>query len=340
MFNANKSVFIKDDNYLKEIQIQKLELQKERYKLQTEKIENNKWIRENARDELIIEKIIQAINNLPSLEIPEIIPVIHSKREYCLLFGDEHYGTEFEIRGLFNEIINSYSPEIFESRMWELLNQVIQFIKEKDITKLNVFSMGDSTDGLIRVKQLMKLRYGVIEGTVYYANFISNWLNELSKIVCVEFQMVYGNHTELRLFSQPKGTFKNENTGLFIRELIEARLQDNPNFSITKNPTGLIFANICNMNILGIHGEVKNLEQAVKDFSNVYKTQIDILIAGHKHHSLSENIGVNRDIVGIPSIIGVDDFSLELKKTANAGATIIGIEENKGKVCEENIKLN
>ncbi|MFA6667693.1 MAG: hypothetical protein WCS51_05030, partial [Bacilli bacterium] len=82
------------------------------------------------------------------------------------------------------------------------------------------------------------------------------------------------------------------------------------------------------------------LEQAVKDFSNVYKTQIDILIAGHKHHSLSENIGVNRDIVGIPSIIGVDDFSLELKKTANAGATIIGIEENKGKVCEENIKLN
>ena len=142
MFNANKSVFIKDDNYLKEIQIQKLELQKERYKLQTEKIENNKWIRENARDELIIEKIIQAINNLPSLEIPEIIPVIHSKREYCLLFGDEHYGTEFEIRGLFNEIINSYSPEIFESRMWELLNQVIQFVKEKDITKLNVFFYG------------------------------------------------------------------------------------------------------------------------------------------------------------------------------------------------------
>ena len=200
--------------------------------------------------------------------------------------------------------------------------------------------MGDSTDGLLRVKQLMKLRYGVIEGTVYYTNFISNWLNELSKKVCVEFQMVYGNHTELRMLGQPKGTFKDENTGLFIRELIEARLQNNPNFSIIKNPTGLIFANICNMNILGIHGEVKNLEQAVKDFSNVYKTQIDILIAGHKHHSLSENIGVNRDIVGIPSIIGVDDFSLELKKTANAGATIIGIEENKGKVCEENIKLN
>ena len=34
-----------------------------------------------------------------------------------LVFGDEHYGAEFELKGLFGEIINSYSPEIFEKRM-------------------------------------------------------------------------------------------------------------------------------------------------------------------------------------------------------------------------------
>lgn len=340
MFDANKSKVLDGDEYLKETQEARLSLQKEKYKVQTEKLENNRWIRENCRDELILEKIIEAINNLPPLDIPEVLPVIHNIREYFLLFGDEHASAEFEIRGLFNEILNSYSPEIFESRMWDLLNQVVDYVAEKNITKLNVFSMGDSTDGLLRVGQLMKLRYGVIEGSIYYANFISNWLNELSRHVNIEFQMVHGNHTELRMLGQPKGTFKNDNTGLFVREIIEARLQNNPNFNMTKNPTGLIFAEICGLNVLGIHGEVKNLEQAIKDFSKTYNTRIDIMIAGHLHHSKSETVGVNSEVINVPSIIGIDDFSLSLNKTSNAGATIIGIEEGKGKVSEENIKLN
>jgi hypothetical protein len=315
-------------------------IQKERYKLQTEKLENNRWLRENARDELILEKIISAINNLPALDIPEVLPFIHNKREYCLLFGDEHFNAEFEIRGLFNEILNEYSPEIFERRMWDLLDQTVDYIDEKHITKLNVFSMGDSTDGLIRVGQLMKLRYGVIEGTIQYARFISTWLNELSKYVNIEFQMVHGNHEELRMLGQPKGTFKNDNTGLFVKEIIQTRLGNNPNFNMIVNPTGLIFTNICGLNLLGIHGEIKNLEQAIKDFSNTYKTQIDILIGGHLHHSKSEAVGVGRDVIKVPSIIGIDDFSMSLNKTSNAGATIIGIEESKGLVSQEHIKLN
>lgn len=316
------------------------ELQKERYKIQTEKLELNRWLRQDARDELIVEKIVEAISNLPPLKIPEVLPVIHSNREYCLGFGDEHYNAEFEIRGLYNEVLNSYSPEIFESRMCDLLNQVIDIIHKEQIAKLNVFEMGDFSDGLLRVSQLMKLRYGTIEGTIKYADFICNWLNKLSNYVNIEFQMVFGNHSELRMLGQPKGTFKDDNTGLYVREIIKERLKDNPNFHMTINPTGLIFTEICNLNLLGIHGEVKNLETALKDFSNTYRTNIDILIGGHLHHSKSECVGVNRDVISIPSIIGVDDFSLSLNKTSNAGATLFVVEEGKGKVQEYNIKLN
>ena len=323
-----------------EIDVKIRELKKERYKLQTEKLENNRWLRENARDELITEKIIQAIHDLPSLDIPEVLPIIHSNKEFNLAFGDEHFNTEFEIRGLYNEILNAYSPEIFESRMWDLLNQVIEIVHKEQITKLNVFSMGDFTDGLLRVSQLMKLRYGTIEGTIKYADFICNWLNKLTNYVNVEYQMVFGNHSELRMLGQPKGTFKDDNTGLYVREIIKERLKDNPNFHMTINPTGLIFTEICGFKLLGIHGEVKNLETALKDFSNTYNTQIDILIGGHLHHGRSECVGVNRDIISVPSIIGIDDYSLSLNKTSNAGATLFIVEEGKGKVQEYNIKLN
>lgn len=321
------------------VAVQICELQKERCKIQTEKLEFNRWLRENARDELIVEHICQAVEKLEPLAIPNPIHTDLSDREGVLVFGDEHYGTEFEIHGLHNEIINSYSPDIFESRMWNLLEQTISITTKEGFSKIHVFSMGDFEDGLLRVKQLMQLRYGVVEGTVRYADFISNWLNELSKYVEVEFQTTSGNHTELRMLGQPKGTFTKENMSLVVDAMITTRLANNPNFTFVKNPTGYIFADILGYKLLGIHGEVKSMEQAIKDFSQMYRVQLDFLIAGHKHHSRSETVGINQEVINVPSIIGVDDYSLSIHKMSNAGATFLVFEKGKGKVIEYAIKL-
>ena len=321
------------------VAVQIRELQKERCKIQTEKLELNRWLRENARDELIVEHICQAVEKLEPLAIPNPIHTDLSDREGVLVFGDEHYGTEFEIHGLHNEIINSYSPDIFESRMWNLLEQTISITTKEGFSKIHVFSMGDFEDGLLRVKQLMQLRYGVVEGTVRYADFISNWLNELSKYVEVEFQTTSGNHTELRMLGQPKGTFTKENMSLVVDAMITTRLANNPNFTFVKNPTGYIFADILGYKLLGIHGEVKSMEQAIKDFSQMYRVQLDFLIAGHKHHSRSETVGINQEVINVPSIIGVDDYSLSIHKMSNAGATFLVFEKGKGKVIEYAIKL-
>lgn len=315
------------------------EINKERVKLQTEKLEYNRWLREEARDELIAEKIINAIKENNSLISPAPLAVNQSSKSAVLAFGDEHYGTEFTIYGLYGEIINSYSPEIFEQRMWALFYKVLEIIKKEDLTTLYVFALGDFTDGVLRCSQLMKLRYGVVEGTVRYANFIANWLNELSKHVKVKYQMVYGNHSELRLLGQPKGTFKEENTGLFVKEMINAKLENNPNFEMIVNPTGLIFDVIEGFNTLAIHGEVRNMENAIKDFSNTYNTDIRILIGGHMHHYKAETVGVNREVINVPSIIGIDDYSVSLNKTSNPGATLLVVEENAGISIEYKIKL-
>ena len=315
------------------------EINKERVKLQTEKLEYNRWLREEARDELICEKICSAIKECNSLIAPEPIIVNKSSRSAILAFGDEHYAAEFTIYGLHGEIINSYSPEIFEQRMWSLFHKVLDIVKKEDLTTLYVFALGDFTDGILRCSQLMKLRYGVVEGTVKYANFIANWLNELSKYVKIKYQMVYGNHSELRMLGQPKGTFKEENTGLFVREMINARLENNPNFEMVINPTGLVFDTIEGFNTLAIHGEVRNMENAIKDFSNTYNTDIRILIGGHMHHYKAETVGVNREVVNVPSIIGIDDYSMSLNKTSNPGATLLVIEKDAGISVEYKIKL-
>lgn len=329
-----------DDEYSKEIQVQKRELEKERVKFQTEKLEYNKWLREEARDELIAEKLISAIKEIKcEYLIPSPIYDFTKGKTGILMFGDEHFGAKFEIRGLFGEVLNAYSPEIFESRMWDLYNQVIDIIEKENLTDISIYSLGDFTDGILRVKQLFTLKYGVIEGTVIYAKFIVNWLNKLSQRVYIRFQMVHGNHSELRMLNQPKGTFTNDNTGLVVKAFIETCLADNPNFEFIQNPTGLIFENIYGGNFLGIHGEVKNMERAIKDFSNTYNTQIDYLIGGHLHHDKSEVVGINKEVINVPSIIGIDDYSVSLNKTSNAGATFIVFEEGCGIKVKYPIKL-
>ena len=325
------------DEYTK----RKHELDKARVKLQTEKLEYNRWLREEARDELICEKICEAIKTLPPLEIPKRIIPTHSNREGVLLLADAHYGVEFKIFGLFGEILNEYSPEIFEVRMWNLLDQVVEICRKEGFTSLNVYDLGDEIDGLLRVSQLWKLRYGVLDSAVYYGRFIVNWLNELSKSVYVKYQMVKdSNHCQLRLLGQPKNTFKDENVSVIITEKIIDKLGDNPNFEFIQNPTGLIFDdNIVGYSVLGAHGECKNLEQAIKELSRTYKTEIDFMVGGHKHHQNSINVGIESDVIGAPSIIGIDDYSLSLNKTSDPGATLFVLEDGSGKVMEYNIKL-
>lgn len=329
------------ERHYDELDIKKRELEKEKIKLQTEKLEYNKWLREEARDELIAEHIVAAIKSLPPLEVPNRIIPIHSNREGVLLLADAHYGAEFKIVGLFGEVLNEYSPEIFEARMWNLLNQVVEICRKEGFASLNVYDLGDEIDGLLRVSQLWKLRYGVIDSAVYYGRFITTWLNELSKYVCVKYQMVKdSNHCQLRLLGQPKNTFKDENVSVIIADKIMDRLSDNLNFEFVRNPTGLIFDNnVAGYSILGAHGECKNLEQAIKDLSKTYKTQIDFMVGGHKHHQNSTNVGVESDVIAAPSIIGIDDYSLSLNKTSDPGATLFVLERGVGKVMEYNIKL-
>lgn len=343
MFSANQSKFSSDNAVLNEIKEQRRELEKERRKLQAEKTDYNRWLRENARDELIVEKIENAIGELQPYENPmPLSPLSVNDKKGVLGIADAHYGVDFEIKGLFGETINKYSPEIFEERMWRLFDKTIEIIEQNHLTELHVFDLGDGIDSIIRLSsQLMKLRYGIIDSTIKYADFLANWLNELSKYVNIKFQMVKdSNHTQLRICNAPKGSFTDENMNKVMLTLIKERLKTNPNVRIIENPTGLIYSNICGFNVLAIHGEVKNFGNAVNEFSRTYDTKINYILAGHKHHAKYEEMGMDCEAINVRSIIGVDNYGLSLNKTSNAGASLFIFEAGLGKTCEYTIKLN
>lgn len=326
--------------YLKQLQIEKDEIFKERQKLRDEKNEYARWKREEARDEYICEKIADAIQALQPLEVPKAIAYESTGTQDAILcFGDTHYGIEFSIKGLYGEVINEYNPEIFEDRMQILFSKVADVIKKNKLKRLTILSLGDEIDGMLRVSQLMKLRYGVVESSIRYADYISNWFNELSKLVHIDFYSTKGNHCDLRLLGEPKGTFKDENMTFVINEFIKIRLQHNPNFTFHENETGLIYFNAQGYNVLGMHGEVKDMENALYRFSNKYKAPIDILVGAHKHHYNAKTVGRYTEAISVPSVMGVDPFAMDIGKTSHPGALLFVVEQGEGLVEEKRFNL-
>lgn len=340
MKNACKNIDPDFTGDVTDVTVQKRELEKERKKLQTEKLEYNRWLRENAREEMIYEQINDGINKLTPLEIPEPRAIKEQNREAVLCLADAHFNTEFEIKGLFGEVLNSYSPEIFYQRMWYLRDKVREICERENMSVLHIFGLGDDNDGLLRLTDnLFKLRWGVIDSTLIYADFMANWINEISKFVDVKLQIVEdSNHNQLRLCSAPKNAFKGENLSKVIIHIIKSRLKDNPCVTITQNPTGYIYENILGYNLMGIHGEVKSLKEAIDNLSKLYGLRIDYLIGGHKHHS--EEYGFDCEGISVGSIIGIDSYSTHLMRSSNASATMLIVEEGNGIVTKHTIKLN
>lgn len=334
------SKMVSDEYYDKIVERQR-SLQKTLYKVQTEKLEYNRWLREDARDELFEERVIASIKKYATISSPpQRIEVEHHNRAGILAIADCHFGKEYKIYGLSNEVINEYSPEVFYSRMEQIFNETIEQVEKESLSVIHIYNLGDSVEGFIRNSQLWSLRWGVIDSAIIFGNYMGGWLRELSEYVSIIYHQTDGNHDELRLLDGKKGQHLCESAGKIIKNCIILKNENNPNFQYVENKTGLIFDTVCGYNILGVHGEVKNLAQAIKDFDNIYDTKISYLIAGHKHHGEFKNCGVRKGCIGIGSVVGSDDWSMQIRHCADATASFIIFEEGKGKVDEHTYVLN
>lgn len=335
---------VEDDEFLDKLTQKKLELQKERAKLSAEKNEINKWIREQSRAELFYEKYLGILSKRKLPDVPEYkIPFNVLDSDWTLNFADMHYGKDVKIFGLEDEILAEYNTEIFEKRMWDLLNQTVHMIEKENIRHLNVFNLADSIDGILRMNQLQSIQLGIIDSQMGFADFMVVWLNELSKYANIDYYSTQGNHDEIRPLGSSKGDFPNENVARLINWHLERMLDKNPNVTIHKNKP-LAYVDIVGTKVLATHGQdEKNLENSIKDYTNTYNKKIHMLLTGHLHNTNTKTVGMdgmqNIEFYQHPSICGIDDYSMKLKKTAPAGATMMRIERGLGRTATFDFKL-
>lgn len=337
---------IQDENKLQEILIAKKELEKERKKIQTINLEYNQYVRDISRFELFNEKIKEAIDNMPALIFSNTIQdKFNSKQTAVLCISDAHNGVEFNMQTVFNEPINIYSPDILKKRLNKLADTVIKDYKNNfNYKKLIVFDLGDGIQNILRLSDIAKLKTGVIDSVLQYAEMISQFLNKIQNElnIQIEFSCLGGNHSELRLISTGRN-WESENLGKVIREFIALRLKDNQNIKVDPY-SDFSFKQIEGINILAIHGDdsKKNINE-ISYWEQYHNITIDILLMGHFHHQEQISLGYSptgdKEIIIVPSLIGIDEFSRKNRKLARAGAKFILFEDN-NKTWEKVIYLN
>lgn len=323
----------------------------DKQKLRDLRREINSYMRSDARRQELADAIVEAARQMPKLERPPVSPTVYTdrteNRELVLGIGDMHYGAEFNIKGLRgDDVLNAYNREIFEKRMDSLLDQAAAIVMHEEVSVVHLCFVGDMIDGMIHKNQLTKLEYGVIDQTMYLAEYLAEWINSLSEYAYVVVHAVNGNHSEVRPLGAKSREFEDENLERIILWYLKARLQENELVSVEGKGERREYFSVFDYHFMLLHGDGafgKKISDIARDSVNLYGVPVDFFLCGHLHKAEEFNAGVTRDgnsvILRVPSICGMNDYAVAGEMGGEPGAIALVMEREYGRRCTYPIRL-
>jgi hypothetical protein len=332
---------IKEDSLIQELEEKKLEIIKERKKLQATKLELNRNLTHESRFELFYENIRDEIKRLPLPNFESLpLGIRYRNSEYIQVFTDIHYGAKFKSEN------NEYSTKICKERFDNLLIETVEYCKQENINKLNVIELGDSIQGMLRMTDIKLNEIPVVQAVVEISRIIANYLNELSKYVYIEYyHTMQSNHSQTRPLGSKASELATEDLEMVIGNYIKDLLSDNDRINVNLSDKDYFTLDVCGYDCLGLHGhQVKNVRGVVKDYSMLHRKFYQYALLGHTHAGQTMVVGEGIDnaieILVTPSFVGSDPYSDSLKVGAKAMSKIYKFQEGKGLVQTTNIILN
>lgn len=334
-YNDALSSSISETEQLKEIELQRRELEKEKIRLQDQKREYKNLLRYDARSEHLRDEIFKAAREVSSrkpLTWSSPLPYLSQQKEAVLLISDWHYGI------LSDNYWNKFNPEIFYERINTLVTKAIIYGKEQGITTLHVMNLGDMVSGLIHVSVKIQSSEDVISQTKIVAETISEMLGKLSsEFEKVKFYSVRGNHD--RVVPQKNDQISKESFADIIPWYVQARTTQIDNFEIMENTYDdeMIVADVCGNHVIGSHGHKDKLNEVASNLPVMLKVIPSTIVMGHYHHNYEKEFN-GIDVIVNPTLSGVDEYARDIRKTSKPAQKML-IYDQTGQICTYKILL-
>ena len=334
MLEANKGKFLDDDNYLKEITLQKRELAKEKQKLSDERVEFNRLIREEARKESfedLIKRVIGEAVEPIKIEANEIKSYT-SNNDLLVHLTDIHTGIEVD------SYINTFNKDVLADRIEKYVGEILS-IKETHNSENCYIVIGEILSGLIHNNLRLQNNMDLIEQFKYISMLISEMLVILSK----EFNSIYvyvtiGNHS--RIVARKEESLQGENFDLLLPFYLRASLQNINNVFIRDNEIeqSIAMFNVRGHNVFASHGDKDNPSSVVQNWTMMFGIKPNIVLLGHRHTNGLTTV-YDTKVIESGCVSGSDPYAISIRKSNKPEQTVSVINEN-GLVCIYDVTLN
>lgn len=331
-------VFEKYENgeYLKELQSQKQELEKQQVKVRDERNELRRVIREEARKESFKDQVLRSISESdchPLLydENKQFTGYLKSDNDLIISLTDLHTGIEID------NYFNKFNEDVLRDRLNKYLDKIFEVQLRHGSENVYVI-LSELVSGVIHTELRIENNQNLIEQFLTATNFISEFLSELSyKFNEVNVFMCPGNHS--RISPKKEDSLKGENIDHLAIPFLEAKLQnfDNINFHNNSIEESVAMFNVRGNVVMASHGDKDSPNNVVQKFTLMFGIRPSIVYLGHRHTNAMTTV-YDVKVVQSGCMSGADNYCMD-KRLKNRPEQTISVISDDGLDCFYDMKF-
>lgn len=335
MLAANHSKFADSNAQIREIEVQKRELERRKIQFRDER---NAWQRQNYIDARVEQKLDLLEDKLTeqgkiNFDAHENVN-ISSDNDLLVILSDFHIGQ------CFRSVWGEYNSDIAQKRLNQLLNEIISIQKLHNSEKCYISLQGDMLSGNIHKTIQVTNRENVIEQIKIASELISSFCYELTKYFSTVFlSSVVGNHTRM---DKKEEALHDERLDDIITWGVELSLKHIDNFHVLKRnlDNGITDMDIRGKTYIAVHGDFDGYNKTGVSNLCMHLGFIPYAITyGHLHTcAIDETNGVKMIRGGSLAGSG-DDYTIE-KRLSGKPSQMVCVCNKKGIICYYPIELD
>lgn len=317
---------LSEDEYFKELQVQKQSLEKEKVKTRDERNELRRVIREEARKESYKEQIMRSIseyhcNPLSYDESKQFTGVLNTDNDLIISCTDIHAGIEID------NYFNKFNEDVLKDRFNQYLDKIFE-VQIRHGSENAYVILSELVSGIIHNELRIENNQNLIEQFLSVSNYISQFLAELSyRFNTVNVYICPGNHS--RISPKKEDSLKGENIDHLAIPFLEAKLQNFKNIVFNRNiiEESIAMFNVRNNVVMSSHGDKDAPSNVVQKFTLLFGVRPSLVYLGHRHTNGLTTI-YNTKVIESGTLSGTDNYALDLRLHSKPSQTISVVTEN------------
>ena len=306
---------------LEEIELEKIELQKQQVRMRDQKRLMNTKLRELARLEHLENYLKETVEEIKPINLPKIKGKNKSDNEAMVVISDEHIGMKIDSK------FNTYNIEIAKERLAKLQKETMDRVEKEGINKLYIAHLGDGIHGAIHTTARIESEENVIQQIITLAHMLESFVEDfVQKGIDVTFCSVAGNHSRA-MPNKKESLGTAENFERLLTVFLGKAFNQFDNYSQIDDEEGIIVLDIKGKTVVLVHADLDKGNGIVTKLNDMLNLSIDYIFTGHVHNAFYKEHG-NAVQFGVGSLCGLDQYAISGRFSGRPSQMILTFDDD------------